>query len=167
MKMRALTKAALPLAAFMMVGPALAQMPPGATAYSPGKSFDQQSWAAFVAVVTPAQAPAPTGTLTFETWATDADTFDTTPPVWPDVTATAVEAHNQHRFQISALSRAHLPEGLARGWTAPDGSGVPVSCAAPANPGSGNFPTPAKTKPPSRIASRRRCGAIMHPSITS
>ena len=144
MKMKALALAALPLAAIMVVGSALAQTPPGSTAYSPGKSFDQQSWAAFVAVVTPAPVPMPSGTLTFETWATDADTFDTTPPVWPNFSTTSVAAHNEHRFQASALERAHLPAGLP--GAAP--GAVPVSCAAPANPGSGNFPTPAKTKPP-------------------
>jgi hypothetical protein len=146
MKMTALSRVGLPLAAIVMIGSAQAQTPPAGIGYSPGKSFDQLSWTAFVAVVAPAPAPAPTGTLTFETWATDADTFDTTPPLWPDFAKTTVVAHNEHRFQVSALARAHLPAGLK--GVAPDGAGVPVSCAAPGNPGSGNFPIPAKTKPP-------------------
>src|SRR3984885_5723137 len=114
MKITAMLSVALPLAAIALVGPTQSQQLQTGVAYSPGKSFDQLSWSAFVAAVKPAPQPAPAGTATFETWATDADTFQTDPPLCPDpnVTAVAVAARNNNRFQTSFLERAHRPTGL-------------------------------------------------------
>jgi hypothetical protein len=125
------------------IGLACAQTPAG-VGYSPGAAEDKISWQSFIEVITPAPAPNPTGALTFETWATDAETFNasTTPPAWP---AGPSAARSQKRFQPSALG-VHRPAGLK---TAVDTNGVPVPCAAPANAASGNFPTPAAANPPS------------------
>jgi len=137
--------AAVLLAATCVTGSTCAQAapPPAGVAYSPGMAEDQVSWRLFVEVVSPAPAPNPTQALTFETWATDAETFSsgTTPPVWP--TAPASE-RNQRRFQPSSLG-LHRPTGLK---LAVDASGVPTPCASPADPASGKFPTPATAKPP-------------------
>ena len=76
MTLRTFSKAAALLVMATTAGSALAQQ---IVAYSPGASYDQMSWQAFVAVV----APAPGGQgLTLETWATDPDTFQAT-PTWP------------------------------------------------------------------------------------
>ena len=73
MTLRTFSKAAALLVMATTAGSALAQQ---IVAYSPGASYDQMSWQAFVAVVTP--APGGQG-LTLETWATDPDTFQATP----------------------------------------------------------------------------------------
>src|ERR1700722_1449818 len=114
MKITAMLSVALPLAAIVLVGPTQSQQLQTGVAYSPGKSFDQLSWSAFVAAVKPAPQPAPAGTATFETWATDADTFETDPPLCPDpnVTAVAAVARNNNRFQTSFLERAHRYTGV-------------------------------------------------------
>ena len=139
MRLTALLSAALPLAAAVMAGAAQAQPLQTGVAYSPGTSFDQMSWNAFVAAVTPARPPAPSGLATFETWATDADTFQSTPPIWPDFNVAAVATtHNDNRFQISALERAHRPTGLQAEAAQPGNVSVP--CGAPGNPAAGNFP---------------------------
>ena len=121
-----------------------AQAQSSGVGYSPGAAVDKISWQSFIEVVRPAPAPNPTGALTFETWATDAETFDasTTPPTWP---AGPSEVRNQGRFQASGLG-AHRPAGLK---ALVDTNGVPVPCAAPATPAAGNFPTPASANPPS------------------
>ncbi len=111
--------------------------------YSPGAALDKISWQSFIEVVKPAPAPNPTGALTFETWATDAETFDssTTPPVWPS--GPSVE-RNDKRFQTTLLG-IHRPAGLK---ALVDDNGVPVPCSQPSNAAAGNFPTPATAKPP-------------------
>src|SRR5262245_54807359 len=76
-------------------------------AHSAGIKDDRASWSACVAAVKPAGAPYPPGTLTFETWATDADTFDELP------TGSEEAIHHERRFQRSLLSAAHMPAGLA------------------------------------------------------
>jgi hypothetical protein len=152
MKITAMLGMALPLAAIVLVGPTQSQQLQTGVAYSPGKSFDQLSWSAFVAAVKPALQPAPAGTATFETWATDADTFQTDPPLCPDPNVTAVAAaavtRNNNRFQTSFLERAHRPTGLQEAPAAAQAAGVPVPCTAPGNPAAGNFPTPAVKAPP-------------------
>jgi hypothetical protein len=148
-KVTAMLGVALPLAAIVLAGPTQSQQLQTGVAYSPGRSFDQLSWSAFVAAVTPARPPAPAGLTTFETWATDADTFQSTPPVWPDFNLTAVAAtRSNNRFQASALERAHRPTGLQEAPAA-QVAGVPTPCKAPGNAAAGNFPTPAATAPPS------------------
>ena len=153
MKITAMLGVALPLAVIVLVGPTQSQQLQTGVAYSPGKSFDQLSWSAFVAAVKPALQPAPAGTATFETWATDADTFQTDPPLCPDPNVTAVAAaavtRNNNRFQTSFLERAHRPTGLQEAPAAAQAAGVPVPCTAPGNPAAGNFPTPAGKAPPS------------------
>ena len=142
MKITAMLGVALPLAAIVLVGPTQSQQLQTGVAYSPGKNFDQLSWSAFVAAVKPALQPAPAGTATFETWATDADTFQTDPPLCPDpnVTAVAVAARNNNRFQTSFLERAHRPTGLQQAPAAAQVGGVPTPCNAPGDAAAGNFP---------------------------
>jgi hypothetical protein len=141
MKITAILGVALPLAAIVLVGPTQSQQLQTGVAYSPGKSFDQLSWSAFVAAVKPAPQPAPAGTATFETWATDADTFQTDPPLCPDSNLTAVAAtRNNNRFQTSFLERAHRPTGLQQAPAAAQVGGVPAPCNAPGNAAAGNFP---------------------------
>jgi hypothetical protein len=144
MNVKILSRAALFLAAAGVVIAGAARAQPAATGvgYSPGKTFDELSWSRFVDVVKPAPSPNLNGPLTFETWATDVDTFGTVPPVWPG--STALVAHNEHRFQASrlALARAHMPPGLAAV------NGVAAACAQPGNPAAGNFPTPFTATPP-------------------
>ena len=137
----------LPFAMLVATGAAQAQ---NGVAYSPGADFDRLSWSAFVTVVTPAPAPCQPGTVAFETWATDAETF-TANPTWPTCGPTALAARPT-RFQRSLLSLAHLPGGLR---TQPAGlratalaGGVQAPCGPPGNPASGNFPTPASAAPP-------------------
>jgi hypothetical protein len=149
MKITAMLGVALPLAAIVLVGPTQSQQLQTGVAYSPGKSFDQLSWSAFVAAVKPALQPAPAGTATFETWATDADTFQTDPPLCPEPNLTAVAAtRNNNRFQTSFLERAHRPTGLQEAPAAALAGGVPAPCKAPGDAAAGNFPTPAATAPP-------------------
>jgi hypothetical protein len=105
-------------------------------AYSPGFAIDKLSWGAFV----DAMKPAGSGTLTFETWPTDAETFDSSPGLIADAAA-----RQARRFQPSLLNAAHLPTGLRAQLEA---GGVPTSCGRPGNPGSGNFPTPFTANPP-------------------
>jgi hypothetical protein len=144
--------AALPFAMLMAAGSAQAQ----SVAYSPGAGYDKLSWSAFVTVVAPVPAPNPRGTLTFETWATDAETF-TANPVRPtaEVAANPVRATGEvaakqgSRFQRSLLSLAHVPAGLAaRAEANGVAGGVPVPCGPPGNPTSGKFPTPFAALPP-------------------
>lgn len=116
----------------MTAGSALAQQIP---AYSPGASYDQMSWRAFVAVVTP--APGGQG-LTLETWATDGDTFQAT-PTWPGGLSVAAVAERP-RFQASLLARAHVPAGLRTTAVNVGDCRSPVGDAA-----AGNFPTGSKS----------------------
>jgi len=136
------------LAAFLLVGSGVtgsthAQSAPAGVGYSPGAALDKISWRLFVDVIRPAPLPNPTGALTFETWATDAETYDssTTPPVWP---AGPSADRFQKRFQPSSLG-LHRPAGLK---LSVDSNGVPVACGGPADAAAGNFPTPPATKPP-------------------
>ncbi|HVY24597.1 MAG TPA: hypothetical protein VG962_14710 [Steroidobacteraceae bacterium] len=130
------------IAGAVMTSATHAQSPTG-VGYSPGAAFDKISWKSFIEVVTPAPSPNPNGSLTFETWATDAETFDakTNPPVWP---SGASEARNEKRFQRTFLG-FHRPMGLK---ALVDDNGVPVPCSPPADAAAGNFPTPASAKPP-------------------
>jgi hypothetical protein len=126
-------------------------------AYSPGIKYDRASWSAFVAAVKPAGAPHPPGTLTFETWATDADTFDELATGSDDVAT-----HHERRFQSSLLGVAHLPANLAARLEV---EGVPAPCVAPGNPASGNFPTPAVKSPPANCVAeevRRNRASYLH-----
>jgi hypothetical protein len=151
MKITAMLSVALPLAAIALVGPTQSQQLQTGVAYSPGKNFDQLSWSAFVAAVKPALKSAPAGAATFETWATDADTFETNPPRCPEPNVTAVAAAarpNNNRFQTSFLERAHQPTGLQQAPAAAQVGGVPTACTKPGNPAAGNFPTPAVKTPP-------------------
>jgi hypothetical protein len=131
MTIRTFSKAAVPLVMAMTAGSALAQQ---IAAYSPGASYDQMSWQAFVAVVTPAQ-----GGLTLETWARDPDTFQAT-PTWPSGLSVAAAAERP-RFQASLLARAHMPAGLRTNTAVSvGGCNYPVGDAA-----AGNFPTGNKS----------------------
>ena len=128
MTIRTFAKAAMLLVLMTTAGPALAQR---FAAYSPGASYDQMSWQAFVSVVTP--APGGQG-LTLETWATDPDTFQATPR-WPAGLSVAALAERP-RFQTSLLARAHVPEGLQTTATVSVGQ-----CGSVGNAAAGNFPT--------------------------
>ena len=112
---------------------AAAQLPAGTTAFSPGPALDAQSWGIFVQAVRPAAGAG----ITFECWATDAETFPasptSTPPTWP----TECGRVSPGRFQTSRLQLAHLPAAAARGVQAI----APVGCAVPQNGAAGNFPT--------------------------
>jgi hypothetical protein len=127
------SKTAVLLVMAMAAGSALAQQK--IVAYSPGASYDHMSWQAFVSVVT----PAPNGQgLTFETWATDPDTFQAT-PTWPSGLSLTAAVAERPRFQRSLLARAraHRPEGLrTTAAVSVGGCGYPVGDAA-----AGNFPT--------------------------
>lgn len=126
---RACLKAAVLVGMAVTTGSALAQPIP---AYSPGASYDEMSWQAFVTAVTP--APGGQG-LTLETWATDPDTFQAT-PTWPAGLSVAAIAARP-RFQASLLAQAHLPAGLRSATGATVGPcRYPVGDAA-----AGNFPT--------------------------
>jgi hypothetical protein len=120
----------------MSAGPTLAQQPglgQRFAAYSPGASYDQMSWQAFVSVVTP--APGGQG-LTLETWATDQDTYQEKPS-WPGgLSLTAAALAERPRFQASLLAQAHVPAGLRSAAITVGGCGYPVGDAA-----AGNFPT--------------------------
>ncbi len=142
--------AAASLFALVLAGSLHAQTPPPQTGvgYSPGRDFDVLSWGTFITAVTPARAPAPAGTVTFQTWATDAETFPPSgTPVWPGTTpqggqqVEALRAHLRNPFQPSALgrARAHLPHiQLQTGAT-----GELPPCSKPGDAAAGNFPTPA------------------------
>lgn len=140
--------AALALAFSAIVGSAHAQeFPKGTAAMSPGIADDRTSWAVFLSVVTPVPASAgwPAGTLTYETWATDNDTFGPSAPHWPSPSSPPTI-----RFQPSALG-LHGPSGL-KAMSVPgdtDNAGIPpsVSCQKPGNAAAGDFPTPASTPP--------------------
>jgi hypothetical protein len=136
-------RAALPLALLMAAGFAQSLQAQTGVGYSPGANFDQLSWNAFVTVVQPAPAPCPPGTVAFETWATDAQTF-TANPVWPScggagvaAVAAVVAGRQGGRFQPSLLSRAHLSGALR---TLAEAVGAP--CNPAQNAPVGNFPTP-------------------------
>lgn len=131
--------AALLLSLCLAAGLALGQpTEPGGVGYSPGAKYDAMSWGMFI------QAVAPSGTaglLTFETWATDAQTY-TKSPVWPSPEG----QRGAPRFQRSKLLSAHLPAGLQ---PADDTGLVPCLPPVPNTPagnqqlaafGSGNFP---------------------------
>jgi hypothetical protein len=140
-------RAVLPFAMLMATGSAQTLQAQTGVGYSPGAVFDMLSWSAFVTVVQPAPPSCPPGTVMFETWATDAQTF-ATPPVWPTcegagVAAVAAVAAGRQgtRFQRSLLSRAHLPGGLTA-------EALAVACSKPGDPTAGNFPTPASASPP-------------------
>ena len=141
MKLTTLPRVVLALAAAMIAGSVQAQV----TAYSPGRSFDQHSWALFVEVVKPAVSPNLNGPLTFETWATDEDTFDTTTSGQP---ANRRGAQCPAPFPTSALglARAHLPNGLQ--GALPNQNEVAATCVQPANAAAGNYPTPFVQSPP-------------------
>jgi hypothetical protein len=133
MTLRTFSKVAALLVMAMTTDSGLAQQ---IVAYSPGASYDQMSWQAFVAVVTP--APGGQG-LTLETWATDPDTFQAT-PTWPGGLSVAAVAEKP-RFQTSLLARAHIPAGLrATAAVSVGGCSYPVGDAA-----AGNFPTGSKS----------------------
>src|SRR3954454_435934 len=114
--------------------------------YSPGAALDQQSWEEFINAVTPAA-----GQLRFETWKTDAETFQPPP--------TGVAAAQPSRFQASILGRAHMPNGLRSGELR-SGALLPATCApaapnpdiqpppTPPAPPAAYFPTPATATPP-------------------
>lgn len=139
-------RAALPFAMLIAAGAAQTVQAQTGVGYSPGANFDQLSWAAFVSVVQPAPAPCPQGTVMFETWATDAQTF-TPNPVWPSCGAPGVAAvagvvagRQGSRFQPSLLNRAHMPTGLRTTAEA-----LPVPCNPPGNAAAGNFPASPPT----------------------
>ena len=127
-------------------------LPPGTAAYSPGAADDEISWKTFISVVKPAPqtTPAwPKGALTFETWATDHDTYQTTPPHWPSASSPPTV-----RFQQGALG-LHSRGGLKtkrQGDTSTNGLPPSVTCVSPGNAIAGNFPTPAATAPPANCA---------------
>ena len=142
------------VAAGITVCSAYAQsLPPGTTAYSPGAADDKTSWQTFISVVKPAPTaipPWPTGTLVFETWATDNDTYGTSPPRWPSSSNPP-----SIRFQQSALGlhgRGGLNAAQPQGAASSDGLPASVSCTAPGNAAAGNFPTPAVASPPANCA---------------
>jgi hypothetical protein len=126
-------------AALAQTTPATVALPPGTAAHSPGFKYDKMSWETFVAVVKP--APDHPDLLTFETWATDQDTF-TENPVWPS--GPLLGSARPGRFQTSALQISHMPVGFVAA-TAPVIAG---NCAAPGSPAAANFPTPATADPP-------------------
>jgi hypothetical protein len=128
MMIRACFKVAVLLGMATMASSAQAQR---FAAYSPGVSYDQMSWQAFVSAVTP--APGGQG-LTLETWATDQDTFQPT-PTWPSGLSVAAIAERP-RFQASLLARAHVPARLSSTATATVGN-----CRSPGDAAAGNFPT--------------------------
>lgn len=128
-------------------------LPPGTIGYSPGTADDRISWQTFISVVKPAPPATPlwpAGTLTFETWATDNDTFGTNGPRWPSsLTPPTV------RFQQSALGlhgRAELKTTQPQGAASSGGLPSSVTCKAPGNASAGNFPTPAVATPPANCA---------------
>jgi hypothetical protein len=132
---------ALPFAMLMAAGSVQAQTQ-ASVAYSPGAGYDKLSWSAFVTVVAP--VPNAQGTVAFETWATDAETFSPN-PMWPTGPTGALAARPGTRFQPSLLGLAHLPGGLA---ARAEAGGVRAPCSQPGDPASGNFPTPASSRPP-------------------
>lgn len=150
MRLFTVRAAAMSLFALGMAGPVHAEPAPPAGAgvgYSPGRDYDVLSWATFITAVTPAPAPAPAGTVTFQTWATDAETFQAPGvPVWPGTPSTAghpvatLQEHLSHPFQPSQLgrARAHLPQVQLE-----QGGGELPPCGPPGDAAAGNFPTPA------------------------
>ena len=131
--------ASIPVHAQTTPAPMVAYGQPAGIGYSPGVADDKISWETFIHVVKPAPTPSsgkpfPDGTLTFESWATDYDTFVASPPVWP-------VGLSAQRFQVSALGKSHFKF---------DAAGLPtgVTCAPPGAPAAGNFPTPAVLQPP-------------------
>ena len=117
---------------------------PGGVAYSPGVKFDRMAWDAFIGAVKPvADTAAPL--LTFETWATDADTY-ADPPSWPGTQPVAEAA--RPRLQLSVQRRLKLPGALSAAVTAsgPDGTAA-LNCGLPGDPQAGNFPVAAHGTP--------------------
>lgn len=112
-------------------GGAAAQLPPGTTGYSPGVALDWLSWRTFAQTLAPMD-----GKLTFECWATDAETYPAnptaTPPSWP----VSCARPTANRFQVSRLTASHGPKlNLSTDQ-------VPDACGPPGNAAAGNFPTP-------------------------
>jgi hypothetical protein len=152
------SKITLLVTAGLAVCSATAQsLPPGTTAYSPGVADDKTSWQTFISVVKPAPKatpPWPAGTLVFETWATDNDTYGTNPPRWPSSSNPP-----SIRFQQSALGlhgrgavNAAQSQGAKPGAAGSGGLPGSVTCNAPGNAAAGNFPTPAVASPPANCA---------------
>lgn len=74
------------------------------TAHSPGAVVDAMSWQYFIQAVT----PMPNGHLTFESWATDDDTYPAVgqKPVWPSADSEAAsngKHHKRQRFEITGF----------------------------------------------------------------
>jgi hypothetical protein len=129
--------AAMLVAALGLVcGEASAQLPSGATAFSPGKDLDFQSWRTLVEAMKPANGSA----LAFECWATDGDTFSagTNPPTWP----TTCDRVSPRRFQASRLAVAHAPPALRDSLKAGD---VAAGCIKPNDADAGKFPKGSKS----------------------
>jgi len=104
-------------------------LPAGTAAYSPGANYDKMSWEAFVAAVAPTQHE---GSVVFETWASDPDTF-TESPKWPD--PNSPDHNHQKRFGYSRLAYPHGSASIAGVCTQPSSSAAAAS----------NFPLPATT----------------------
>jgi hypothetical protein len=138
------------------VAQAQAAYSPTGVGYSPGPALDGEAWAGFITALTPISNQGP---LTFETWATDADTF-TINPTFPSVNGKQVAARSlAARFQLSGLQRAHLPVGLAAALPktthapADANTALPVPCFAPGEPAAASFPPPPKgvKSPPTQL----------------
>lgn len=147
MKHRSLLRTVLPLAASLIAGApgAHAQLGQTFTAFSPGLNYDSFVWAIFTQAVTP--VPGTPGLVTFETWATDPDTYQTPNPTWPTLQQSVA---NTNRFQPSLLNLAHIPQGLKAALQS-----LPT-CSAPGDPGAGNFPTKVTPPPANCIAEEVR-----------
>ena len=89
---------------------------------------DEFIWGLFTQFAAPVHPgrPAP---VVFETWASDADTFSTT-PAWP-------EPDDDHDFRQSVLQAMADPHSAF----------IDVPCNTPGNPGVGGFPTSGTPKP--------------------
>jgi hypothetical protein len=93
-----------------------------------GQPSDQLAWELYAQVNAPSGIPG-SKNVEFETWASDADIYTTTPPMWPTINAPKV-------LQASALGAA-LAHGLKPFVIGPGG------CTSPLNPAAGNFPNGA------------------------
>ncbi len=122
----------------LLVAPAgkAESFPPGTTAGSPGPEWDKRAWDLFTSAMAPAKAAGAGHLATFETWASDEDTY-TKDPKWPTPFAPGkVPSFAERRFHTSLLLRNMAPHGLK----ATSQSTIQAACTTPAAPQSDNYP---------------------------
>jgi hypothetical protein len=103
------------------------------------ENSDAFIWRLFTEFTAPASKPQ-SSPVVFETWASDEDTFSTTPH-WPDPDAPM----KLHASVLNAIKK--LPANGLESLTALHGSPIDVPCSVPGNAAVGGFPTSGSPTP--------------------